>query len=246
MFVEYNMIQTLYIYWAQKFNNAPDVVKNCLISWKLKNPSWKIIELDDDNLHDYINIEKEISDLKQKSITKTSYSDIIRILLIEKYGGCWCDATTFCNKSLDIWLHNYTITSGFFAFDRPLKKWKKLMLSSWFLYSEKNNYITKKWKEATIKYWSENNKMHNYYWFHELFDNLYIQDNEFKIIWDNVGKIDTSIPHFIQSANMLNPLSEVVKDHINKCKSPIYKLTYKFDTTKYNESSNLAYLLNNT
>ena len=40
-----------FIYWAQKFVNAPDIVKKCLLSWKLKNPTWTIVELDDDNIH---------------------------------------------------------------------------------------------------------------------------------------------------------------------------------------------------
>ena len=44
------MIKKIFIYWGQKFINAPDIVKKCLLSWKLENPTWDIIELDDDNL----------------------------------------------------------------------------------------------------------------------------------------------------------------------------------------------------
>ena len=44
------MKKTIYIYWGQKFINAPNVVKKCLLSWKLKNTNWEIIELDDENL----------------------------------------------------------------------------------------------------------------------------------------------------------------------------------------------------
>ena len=60
------MIKIIYIYWAQKFINAPNIVKKCLLTWKLKNPTWKVIELDDDNLNEYINIEKEIPDIQKK------------------------------------------------------------------------------------------------------------------------------------------------------------------------------------
>lgn len=108
------MIKVIYIYWAQKFINAPDVVKKCLSSWKLHNSDWKIIELDDDNLYEYINIDMLIPEINKKEITKTSYSDIVRLFLLEKYGGCWCDATTFCNKSLDSWL-NACVNDGFFC-----------------------------------------------------------------------------------------------------------------------------------
>ena len=125
-----------------------------MLSWKLKNPTWKIIELNDDNLSEYITIEEEIPDIQNKNITKTSYSDIIRIFLLAKYGGCWCDATTFCNQSLDSWL-NKNIATGFFGFELKLDR----MLSSWFLYSEENNYIIQKWKTAVIEYVNNINKL---------------------------------------------------------------------------------------
>ena len=119
------MIKKIFIYWAQGFCNAPVVVKRCLLSWKFKNPDWDIIELDDSNLHEYIDIKKEIPDIDEikKKIKKCHYADISRIFLLEKYGGCWCDSTTFCIKPLDKWLHKFII-NDFFA-SKNLNKIKK-------------------------------------------------------------------------------------------------------------------------
>ena len=58
------MKKVIFIYWAQKFINSPTVVNKCLLSWKFKNPTWEIIELNDDNLSKYINIEEEILDIQ--------------------------------------------------------------------------------------------------------------------------------------------------------------------------------------
>ncbi len=234
------MKKVIFIYWAQKFINAPILVQNCLLSWKLKNPTWEIIELHDDNLSEYINIEEEIPNIQNKNITKTSYSDIIRIFLLAKHGGCWCDATTFCNQSLDIWL-NKNILTGFFGFDKP---GKNRLLSSWFLYSEKNNYIIQKWKEKTILYWKYHNKMHSYYWFHLLFGDLYNSDNKFKELWDLTPKISAHGPHYILYRGLLTKLSDEVKNHINEVKTPLYKLSYKYNMKKYNENCILSYLMN--
>ena len=234
------MNKIIFIYWAQEFKNAPEVVKKCLLSWKLKNPSWNIIELNDKNLNEYINIEENIPNITKKNITKTAYSDIIRIFLLEKYGGCWCDATTFCNESLDNWL-NKNISTGFFGFDKP---GKDRLLSSWFLYAEKNNYIIKKWKEKTILYWKNHNKAHAYYWFHYLFGNLYKLDKKFKEIWDLTPKISADGPHYIQKEGLLDILSTNVKNHINEVKTPLYKLSYKYNKQKYNKNCNLNHLLN--
>lgn len=253
------MRKVIFIYWAQKFINAPTVVKKCLLSWKLKNPTWEIIELDDDNLSEYINIEEEIPDIQKKNITKTSYSDIIRIFLLAKYGGCWCDATTFCNEPLNNWL-NKNISTGFFGFNKP---GKDRLLSTWFLYSEENNYIIQKWKRNVIEYvnninilgttnvhnslniWNKDKYDHKHsFWVHYLFGDLYNSDNKFKKIWDYTPKISADGPHYIGAQGLLNKLSNKVKNHINEIKTPLYKLTYKYNMKKYNEECNLSYLMN--
>jgi len=252
------MKKVIFIYWAQKFINAPIVVKKCLLSWKLKNPTWEIIELNDDNLSEYINIEEEIPDIQKKNITKTSYSDIIRIFLLAKHGGFWCDATTFCNQSLDIWLNKNTLT-GFFGFELKSDR----MLSSWFLYSEKHNYIIQKWKRNVIEYvnninilgtnivhtsldiWNKDKYNHkHYFWFHYLFGDLYNSDNKFKELWDSTPKISADGPHYVQKQGLLNKLSDKVKNHINEVKTPLYKLTYRYDVKKCDEKCNLSYLMN--
>ena len=63
------MIKIIFIYWAQKFINAPTVVKKCLLSWKLKNPTWKIIELRMKNKI-FKNLEKILLDAVSKKLRK--------------------------------------------------------------------------------------------------------------------------------------------------------------------------------
>lgn len=219
--------KTLFIYWAQGFNNAPDVVQKCLISWKKLNPTWKITELDDTNIKNFINLENEIPNMNKKNISKTALSDIIRIFLLEKYGGLWVDATTFCNISLDNWLHMY-IDSGFFAFDNIS------LLSSWFIYSNKNNYMTKMLKKKVVEYWNKNNKATEYFWFHKLFGNLYDNDKKFRNLWDMTPK-KSAYDAFLWlklTKKICNDKNKI-KKYLNNKKIPLYKLTYKFNKNKY-------------
>ena len=118
------MEKSIFIYWEKNFLNAPNFIKKCLLSWKLENPTWKIIELNEHNLKDYINIETEIP-----NCSSTEYINIMGVFLLEQYGGCWCNATTFCNQSLDNWLNEY-VSSGFFAFNN-IEKGK--LLSNCFI-----------------------------------------------------------------------------------------------------------------
>ena len=233
------MIKKIFVYWEQGIKNSPKIVKECIIRIKLKNPTWEIIYLDNNNINKYIDINKEIPNIKNKNIRKSHYADIVRLFLLDKYGGCWCDATLYFNKPLDDWLPKY-ISKGFFAFNKPALD---RLISNWFLYSQKNNYIIKKWKEKIINYWKNNNEILRYYTHHDLFKNLYNTDNKFKNMWNSVPKINADYAHCLQSYGLTTNISDKFIKNIDKSKSPIYKLSYNYDKKKYNDNCALAYLI---
>lgn len=229
------MIKTIYILWFQGFNKAPEIVKECVNSWKYYNPDWNIVLIDNNNLINYVNLDNY-----KINFDKTALSDVVRILLLKLYGGLWVDATTFCNKPLNDWLPNY-INEGFFAFDKP---GPDRLLSSWFLYSDKNNYIIDKWYNKTIIYYKNNDNPDIYFWFHYLFGDLYKLDKIFKEIWDRVPKLSANGngPHYLQEQGMFKNISIQNKLDIDNKITPLYKLTYKCEFPKYNENLNLYYL----
>lgn len=237
------MIKTIYICWLQGFNKAPNVVKRCVQSWKYYNPDWNIILIDYTNLKDYIDIEKYIPDIFLKSIEKPHFSDIVRCILLKNYGGLWADATTFCNKPLNSWLPEY-IKEGFFAFNKP---YPNIILSNWFLYSEKNGYIIQKWCEATINYYTTHDKAETYLIHHYLFKDLYNSDIHFKDIWDKVPVIlalskNESSPHYFLVLGYFESMTIQNKLDIDSKVTPLYKLTYKTKFSKYNEKLLIYYL----
>jgi hypothetical protein len=233
------MNKTIYILWFQGFNNAPDIVKKCVESWKYYNQDWNIILLDNTNLSNYIKIEDYI-DMSNKKINFTALSDVVRLILLNTYGGLWVDSTTFCNKPLNEWLHTYT-SKEFFAFDKP---GPDRLLSTWFIYSEKEHYLTKTWLELTVKYYKIYNEPHTYYWVHYLFSDLYNSDNIFKEVWDSVPKLSANNmgPHYLQNKGMFNKIKDEIKSNIDNKITPFYKLTYKCDFTLNDISLNLYYL----
>lgn len=235
------MIKTLYICWLQGFNKAPNIVKRCVQSWKYYNPDWTIVLLDNTNLKKYVNIEDYIPDINKKEINNTALSDIIRVLLLKNHGGIWADATTFCNKSLSEWLLPY-IKEGFFAFKNPTPD---IVLSSWFLYSEKNSYIIKKWVDVVLHYYTIHNKPHTYFWVHYLFGNLYKSDVLFKKKWDMVPIILSQSekgPHYVQKQGLFKMVTNENKIDIHSQFTPVYKLTYKTKFPRYSKKKLIYYL----
>ena len=209
------MNKTIYILWLQGFNNAPEIVRKCVKSWIYYNKDWKVVLLTEKNLNKYINLNSHIENiLSNTEINKCHLADIIRVILLNKYGGVWADATTFCNKPLNTWLPEHS-TQGFFVFEKP---GKDRLISNWFIYSEKNNYVIKKWCEETINYYKKNKKAHTYFIHHYLFGNLYKKDLNFKKKWDNVKKLPANgiAPHFIQQNGCFKDINEIImKDEID-------------------------------
>ena len=51
-----------------------------------------------------------------KDITLQSRSDIIRLALLNRYGGVWADSTMLCLEPLDRWLTRDSMQSGLWMY----------------------------------------------------------------------------------------------------------------------------------
>jgi hypothetical protein len=230
------MNKTIFILWLQGFSNAPDVVQRCAQSWKFYHPTgWKIVLLDLQNLHEYMTLEPVFL-----SIAPCEIANVVRVHLLSQYGGVWVDATTFCNQCLDDWLLPYT-QQGFFAFEKP---GPDRLLSNWFLYADKNNYLMDQWCHATLHFHRNNTTEHPYFIHHYLFGDLYDTDPRSKAIWDAVPKRPANGiigPHYLQEKGFFTEDPEV--HHSIDCqRAPLYKLSHKVDIPPLCPRQNIAYL----
>ena len=92
-----------------------------------------------------------------KSLCIAHQSDLIRLGLLEKYGGVWVDASLFCILPLDSWLE-IVLNSGLFMFESNTKL---TIIANWFIASKKNNILIKTMNLEIIKYWAENKFIKN-------------------------------------------------------------------------------------
>lgn len=255
----------IWFLWLQGLDTAPLVVRKCYESWVKHNPGWEIILLDENNIADHM-------PQSYNGATNQALSDILRINLLAKHGGIWVDATSFCNKPLDEWLYDH-MSSGFFAFNSP---GPDRMISSWFIASEKYNYISSTYQNMVNVYWKENPgmvyiensrwkkynkflerrsrkiwfsffvtnvlKVYPYFWFHFLFENIYLRDSSFKEMWDATPKFSADIPHKLQFDGLFKPITEEIKAEIDNKISPVYKLSWKLEQPENIEGTVLDYL----
>jgi len=160
--------------------------------------------------------------------------------LLKLYGGLWVDASTFCNQPLNEWLPSY-VSEDFFVFEKPAHD---RLISSWFIYAEKESYIITKWYESVIDYYKKHDNPHTYFWFHYLFGELYNHDFTFRKLWDNVIKISANGlgPHYLQEKGLCNKLNIHIKNDIDNKITPLYKLTYKCNFPPHDNEVNIYYL----
>lgn len=235
------MRKVIYTLWLQGFDNAPFVIKKCLESWIFWNPTWKIVQLDENNLKEYIDLDEIIPNIKNKTISRPSLSDIIRVSLLKKHGGLWIDATLFCMKPLDDWLPTYAI-KNFFGFKLVMRNRR---MATWFMYSDKDHYLIDKWYIQIQKYWANRDTKHNYFWVHEQFTILYKTDPRFRRLFGGIPNFRAGGrggPLFFLR-KFLQDLNPNYKSIVDSGRIPFFKLTYKRDFDKYTEKCVAAYII---
>lgn len=213
--------RTVWICWMQGEENAPDLVKACIGSARKKLKEYDIILLTESNISDYITFpEHIIKKYNEGKISKTHFSDILRIAILCKYGGLWLDATVFC-------------TDGEFA-DRiinlPLFLYKvmnldqndeeAIMASSWLISAKSNNHILMLTRDILYRYWEKHDYLINFFLVHLCFA-LAAKENREE--WDSIPMYNNRSPHTLMF-ELANPFNQDRWNEISKM-SNFHKLT---------------------
>jgi len=133
--------KTIWMLWFQGWENAPKLAHKVKQAWIKLNPDWKVICLDEKTLPLYIDLQfKDCMGYQARS-------DLVRLSLLNKYGGVWADASLVPFIPLDDWIYDALQPVGFWMFHgRDYGKGP----ASWFIISIKQSYIIKKWSERSI------------------------------------------------------------------------------------------------
>jgi hypothetical protein len=177
--------KNIFLLWLQGWDKASWLNKQVAESWEINNPGWIVHYVDFNNLISYVDDIDYIYD-EQKNITPQAKSDIIRLALLNKFGGIWADATLLCMQPLDDWVHDAVEEAGMWMYHgHGALLGRELGPASWFIVSKPNNYVISKWKEACDSFWvhKQHGNSYNYFWLDHLFRNLLDNDELFKTTW---------------------------------------------------------------
>lgn len=221
---EENISKNIWVCWWQGKENAPEIVKKCINSIEKNAGTHPVIILTEDNYKEYVDIPEWVEEKKEKGIiSKTHYSDILRLILLAQYGGIWLDSTFLCVDNLSkyfelpIWsikrpdYFHASVAAGYFA--------------NYSLGCDSDHrWIFKIILDFVLEYWKNNNIMIDYLFLDYLI--VLVQKKDSRIA-DEFQKIKPNNPECDELFKILN--EEYNEDKWNELKkgTRLFKLTWK-------------------
>jgi hypothetical protein len=224
----------IFVYWGQGFADAPPVVQRCHSALRRQNRDADVHDLTDDTIPYWVDLPADL--LAAVDDNPIHRSDLLRLALLEKYGGIWVDATCLVTEPLLPRLDSLLATSDLFAFN-----YNGAFISSWFLACRPRCYPIYLWRAALFLWWEKRGELMDYYLLHHIFEMLYNLDDDFHEAWAKGTRMSSGPPHQLQHA-MLEPYDP---DELATllAASFVHKLRYKIAPELVRSDSHLAHLV---
>lgn len=227
--------------WWQGEDSMPELVRLCYTRLKQIIPEevqLRLITLD--NYQQYVTFPEHIlNKFNQGIITMTTMSDVLRFLLLEKYGGYWLDATVFFSGNIP----DEYFTENFFCqkmSENTKYAKREACRSMWCGFSmagKANLVIFRYMNEAFFKWFQEYDSIIDYVLIDYLLWSGYTQVPEIAAIINQVPDNNEDIFELYKVLNL--PYSEELYRTITE-RNVMHKLTYKMDLHRYTPDGKLT------
>ena len=130
----------IWSYWNDE--NIPEITKKCISTWRKHNPDYDIRVLTPKTASELI------GDMKFKhNDSPQRESDYVRLMVLSKYGGVWCDASIIMIKPLP------KKNCEFFGYylEKFTSNKKFPVIESWFFMCEKGSTFVGMWRDEFLR-----------------------------------------------------------------------------------------------
>jgi hypothetical protein len=221
----------IWMYWHDSEATAPEIVRQCIQSWRDKNPGWEVRVLDAESAAAAIDISFMPPGTRIQLI-----ADVLRMELLRQFGGVWADATCLCMRSLDEWLPP-RMTTGFFAFERP---GRDRPLANWFLAATVGGSLISVWALSAREYWRGSlrsnhigpNQREDQFIHHYLFEWMIHASRRLAKLWLATPTMPADAPHYLQLM-LKDEKNDIMRERARKVlsdpKVPVQKLDWRIE-----------------
>ncbi|MEP7242008.1 MAG: capsular polysaccharide synthesis protein [Devosia sp.] len=201
-------------FWAQGWEGAPPIVRSCVESVRANTSGRQHVLLSVDTLKDYLDFSPEaVARFQFWSWTKVA--NLVRLMLLEKYGGTWIDATVFLAAPLP----RYVEDSPLFVFRRNDFR----LLANWFMHSVQGHPLISACRVAYERYWMTTKERQSYFMFHFIVEAVVLSSRSLLQMWEEIP--ERPVPRELQDA--LDEPFDAERLREIFARSLIQKLSYK-------------------
>ena len=208
--------------WLQGEEQAPLLVQRCLKSLREHCKDYDVRVIDERNVKEYVTLPDYIEEKYQKGIiSRTHYSDLIRLELLDRYGGIWIDSTFLLTDRLP----KYVTDSELFCYQRSPAG--HIIAANPLITAVQGHPVIRDVKLLLFEYWKHENRLVSYSIFHLFFTLCYEENARDKALIDKMPYVPTELMNV-----MLYKLGSVYTPELWKhitSLTPLHKLTYRFE-----------------
>lgn len=210
----------IWVCWLQGIENAPHIVKKCIESIKKHAADQEVILITNENLDRYLRLPEYILDKwKNNIISNTHFSDIVRVNLLNEYGGIWIDATILLSGPIPAYIKE----ADLFFFQGP--ELAKVVASNWFIAAKPHHGIIFLLKELLHEYWKRENRLRSYSIFHLFLFMVIHSTRDREEQWKQIPYIYAELSQMLQN-ELFNPYDSQKWQRITQF-TTVHKLSYK-------------------
>lgn len=222
----------IWVCWWQGLDQAPEIVQRCIASIRKNAGKYEVVVLDDFNYKQYVHIPKWMEKKKDAGIiTKTHFSDFLRLELLAEHGGIWLDATFF-TKNFDV---AKIMELPVWSIKRPDYGHLSVACGYFANYSFGCNYENRKAfgiiRDYLLEYWKNNSRMVDYLFLDYLIELAIQHDDYLSSVFANIPDNNPACDELVKVLG--KPYDEVLWKKL--CQdTQLFKLSWKqqFPLTK--------------
>ncbi|MDR0542774.1 MAG: capsular polysaccharide synthesis protein [Dysgonamonadaceae bacterium] len=176
-------------YWGQGLTeqDLPEIVRICFHSVDKYKDDYMVIRLSDETVGDYIDLPAFVWEKrKNPAFNRTFFSDLLRLALLNVYGGVWLDATIMLTGPIPEWSKKL----DYFMYERSEEAvyknyWEDTYAYYWgwypgfkvrslnsIFFARKNSPVVATLLDLILYYWKTQNCVLNYFFFQILYNEL--------------------------------------------------------------------------
>lgn len=222
-------VQRIWICWLQGEEQAPFLVRKCIESVRKHAGNRPVVLLTENNYRDYVTFPGYIEEkIESGIISKTIFSDLLRVSLLEKFGGLWLDATVYSVRPIpDEWF-DYPMFCGKGVL--PTKySYRYAHMDDWtvyFLAGMQHSLFYQFLQEFLYEYWKREKCLIDYF----LTSYVSLIGREqiplFKKQYESIPYNNVDIENFALHLN--DPYTTDLIDQFLSGSTSLYKLSYKW------------------